>query len=254
MREPRWTTSLTGRMLRRFGLELVPAWRREQLEFEIHLRALFARLEIDTVLDVGANRGQYRDFLRYQVGYEGDIVSFEPIPEIAARLEERARQDPKWRVLCCALGSADGQADFNVARSDQLSSFLPADHRNVRELTEKNVVVRTIPVKLRRLASVISDLGLARKLAWTYLKMDTQGFDLEVMAGAGPWVEQFAALQSEVACLRIYQGAPELHESLQRLGAYGYEITGMFPVNRERHLRVIDFDCVMVNARRAGAD
>jgi FkbM family methyltransferase len=239
-----------ARLFRRFGYELLPSWRLSQLDFEIHLRALFTHLEIRTVLDVGANRGQYRDFLRYQVGFEGEIISFEPIPELARRLENESKKDPKWRVFPYALGSVDSMSTLNVAKSDALSSFLDSNHQHVTNLRDKNIVVRKIPVRIRQLESLVPELGLASVLNQTYLKLDTQGFDLEVVKGAGHWINELAALQSEVPCLRIYEGAADLHETLRQLCAYGYQITGMFAVNREEHLRMIDFDCVMVNGRR----
>ena len=54
------------------------------------LRKIFAANRIDTVIDVGANKGQYRDFLRHHVGFRGSIVSFEPLPEFAASLKAKA--------------------------------------------------------------------------------------------------------------------------------------------------------------------
>jgi hypothetical protein len=82
-----------------------------------------------------------------------------------------------------------------------------------------------------------------------YLKLDTQGFDLQAFEGAGERVGEILAMQSEVACVPIYDGMPRLPEQLQVYEAAGFEVAGLFPVSRDvPTLRVIEFDVVMVRA------
>jgi hypothetical protein len=82
-----------------------------------------------------------------------------------------------------------------------------------------------------------------------YLKMDTQGYDLEVFAGAGERIADFVGMQSEVAALRLYEGSPRMSESIATYEGSGFEISGMYPVTREESTgRVVEFDCVMVRA------
>lgn len=79
-----------------------------------------------------------------------------------------------------------------------------------------------------------------------YLKMDTQGFDLEVFAGASAVLDRIAGLQAEVAFQQIYDDVPDYHEALRTFEAQGFAVTGMFPVKRDRKsLRMIEMDCVM---------
>jgi hypothetical protein len=69
------------------------------------LQELFAQLRIDTVIDVGANLGQYYEFLRDRIGFTGRIVSFEPHPDLAAQLKKRARADKGKQKLRRRLSS-----------------------------------------------------------------------------------------------------------------------------------------------------
>ena len=93
---------------------------------ERHVAWLLRELEVNIVLDVGANLGQYARSLRAN-GYAGRIVSFEPVPHIADRLEKRASGDPDWQVLRCALGDRDETAEIHVGVGQaRLSSLLPA--------------------------------------------------------------------------------------------------------------------------------
>lgn len=91
---------------------------------EAVLRQLTGYLNIDMVFDVGANVGQYARQLRTKVLYQGNIVSFEPLPQAALQLRNLASNDLRWSVHECALDEVPGKAQFNVMAGDQFSSLL----------------------------------------------------------------------------------------------------------------------------------
>src|SRR3954464_14816582 len=109
---------------RSLGYDIVPLREMRERDFALHLGELLTHLEIDCVLDVGANIGQYHDFLRDKVLFEGPIVSLEPVSRHVALLKQRAVDDPRWHIEPYALGAKDGSLDINVMVSDQFSSFL----------------------------------------------------------------------------------------------------------------------------------
>jgi FkbM family methyltransferase len=234
--------------VRRFGYEVVPSGDVEGHAFVRHLSALFRKLDIRCVLDVGANRGQYRRLLRERVGYDGRIISFEPQSRNVAHLREEARADPCWEIRGHALGSADTRLDLNVMRADLLSSFLDPDPAMVPMFRDVNVVDRRETVDVWRLDSVRDALG---SLENVFLKLDTQGFDLEVIRGAQATLPTVRALQTELSMQPLYRNAPSYREALDALTALGFAVTAMAPVSRDDRLRVIEFDCVMVNSRAA---
>jgi hypothetical protein len=93
-----------------------------------HLRALFERLDINCVIDVGANIGQYGSLIR-RAGYAGRILSIEPIAEAYGALRQRARRDQHWQTMNIALGERDETRLLNIFAADDLSSFLaPSAH------------------------------------------------------------------------------------------------------------------------------
>ncbi len=106
-----------------FGYDIVPLREMKDRDFALHLGAVLAQQDIDCILDVGANVGQYYDFLRDKVLYEGPIVSFEPVSRNIDRLRERARCDSAWHIEAYALGAVQGSLPINVMVSDQFSSF-----------------------------------------------------------------------------------------------------------------------------------
>ena len=93
-------------LARAFGYVLMPKRVAKYWQEISLLQRLLERLEVDCVIDVGANRGQYHDQLRDAVGYRGRIVSVEPMSALATGLETRAnREDPLWEIHACALGA-----------------------------------------------------------------------------------------------------------------------------------------------------
>jgi hypothetical protein len=113
-------------------------------------------------------------------------------------------------------------------------------------------IVRVDKVPVRRLQSVIDEILAARSDARLFLKMDTQGYDLQVLRGAGARIEAIRGLQTELAARPTYAGMPTLHEALAELDGLGFALTGIFPVARELdHLRVIELDCVMCRKQPA---
>ena len=242
-----WIKKIFTRTARATGYEVIPAWMLKHYELSNHLRELFNQLNIKCVLDVGANAGQYRDFLRNIVGYEYLIISFEPQPTMAEILKEKSSSDPNWKVYNYALGSEDGEKILNITASSPFSSFLTPDNSHIAELADSNVVKSEVSVTIHRLDTVIDDIKKLYGIENIYLKLDTQGFDLEVINGSENTLNNILALQSEIPIIKIYNDSPDIITSLSSLLDRGFQITGMFPVNRDTYLRVIDIDCVMIN-------
>jgi FkbM family methyltransferase len=209
-----------------------------------HMSWLTHQLDINCVLDVGANVGQYAQRLR-RGGYTGRIVSFEPVPAVADKLRDAARDDPDWRVFECALGDVDDQAEINV-RPGLMSSLLPSSEfgKNWHDRLRQS---ETQKISIRRLDGLFDEVVEGIDDPRVYLKLDTQGYDLQAFAGGGECLEQIVGMQSEVSCVPIYDGMPRLTDQIAAYEAAGFEITGMFPVTRHRaSLRVIEFDVTMV--------
>src|SRR5688572_25272244 len=157
---------------RSFGYDIVPLREMKERDFAWHLRELLASQKIDCVLDVGANVGQYHDFLRDRVLYDGPIVSFEPVGRHIEMLRARSRADRDWHVEGYALGSKSGAMPINVMASDQFSSFLEPDNTRVSDYGELNVPSRTELVAVRTLDQILPTLRQQLGFFRPYLKLD----------------------------------------------------------------------------------
>ena len=234
------------------GYHVIPEWREHEGCLGIHLRKLFHTAGIDCVIDVGANEGQYRDFLREVIGYEGLIVSFEPNADLVKQLTSRADavKDRRWRIFGVALGASDGSEPFNIMESSDFSSFLEPDHSSVSTFDAYNVVVATRMVEVKTLDSIYP--GLKHEFGFTtpYLKVDTQGYDVPVLQGARSVLGEFVALQTEASVRPVYKNAPDYRTTMELLDRLGFDLSGMYRVTDAAFPRLVEFDCVAVNRRR----
>lgn len=221
------------------GFEIIPRWRLAQFSLDRHIRMLFKRLEVDFVIDVGANAGQFGEMLRRDVGYRGPILSFEPQHDVAQTLRAKARTDGNWRVMEVALGESDGRLELNVCASTTFSSFKDPDPKG--KFVASQVVTGRDLVEIRRLDSFPVVKG-----ARIYLKMDTQGFDLEVIKGATGLLDRVVAVQTEVAFIPLYKDVPDWQESVATFRRLGFAVSGFFSVSHDEAARLVTCDCLLV--------
>lgn len=221
-----------------------------------HLRLLFDRLGIDCVLDVGGHRGEYATFLR-ELGYRGAIHTFEPVPESFEALTRRLAGDASWTGHRLALGDSDGEMEMGIMRSAVFSSVHRPTEYARRRFGDAARVDERIEVPVRRLGGLLDELLAADGAPadpTIFLKIDTQGSELDVLAGAAGVLDRVAALQAELPLKAVYERVPPLWEVLPRLRELGFEPSGLFPVSIDRgNLTLVEVDCVAVHTG-AGAE
>ncbi len=209
-----------------------------------HLRSVFARYAIGLVVDVGAHHGEFARLLR-GIGYAGAIVSYEPVAGAFEELSRASAGDPGWRIHRLALARTDGTRSINVSHSTDFSSFLRLQAHAESAFPEARVEGEET-VDVRRLDAVLDEHATEAATAPIFLKIDTQGSDVEVLEGAGGVLDRVAALQTEVPLRPLYRGVAGMPEVLSVLTASGFALSGVFPVSADEELRLIEVDCVAV--------
>jgi FkbM family methyltransferase len=209
-----------------------------------HLRSVFDRYAIGLVVDAGAHHGQFARLVR-GIGYQGPIVSYEPVASACEELAHASAEDPAWTIHRLALGTADGRQAINVSRSTDFSSFrrlnayAESAFPNARKASEEIV-------EMRRLDGLLDHHAPDAGGAPIFLKIDTQGSDLDVLEGAAGVLDRVAAIQTEVPLRPLYEGVAGLPEVLATLRARAFALSGVFPVSADDDLRLIEVDCVAV--------
>ena len=187
--------------------------------FFAHLRRL--GIEFKSVIDVGIAFGSPTLYASIP---KARFYLVEPVPSCKPLLDELA-QRLDAQTFNVAAGSEDGTMDFFVHPDVSGSSAY-------RQLEGEFFDGQRISVPVRRLDSIIP-APLARP---SLLKIDTQGAELEVLAGATGLIEQIDVVIIEVSFHEFRQGAPEFHDIVIRmveLGFRGYEVL-------EGHYRAAD--------------
>jgi FkbM family methyltransferase len=204
-----------------FGYNLIRTdWMKRLLDPAGAWRAAVLRHhKIATVIDVGANLGQYGSELRAW-NYQGRIISFEPTSLAFKALSERTAHDRSWIAFNFALGEGDGMAEINVAsNSGQSSSFLPMldSHRQsapeIRYVTTERISIKTLDGALTGL------IGPDERLM---LKLDVQGFEEFVLKGATATLPQVRLIECELSVVQLYEGQMLLPQMLAFLDELGF--------------------------------
>jgi FkbM family methyltransferase len=200
--------------------------------------------EIETVIDIGANIGQFARSMR-QIGFLGRIISFEPISDVFANLERRMRDDMRWVGLNCALGEVEEFRLINRMRATDFSSFRHPTTKATQQWRQENTVIAQESVRVRRFDSLATELP---KLGRTLVKSDTQGFEMEVFKGFGDMLWAVNVILAEVSAVPLYDDAPTMLEVLAFLQGFGFRYAGFFPVTSLPDQSAIDFDALLINS------
>jgi FkbM family methyltransferase len=205
------------------------------LGYEVHKRSWFGPrdrlammrdLGINFVLDVGANAGTYASDLRRE-GYGGRIWSYEPLQTAFAHLDKAAALDDLWKPINCGCGAKSGSAEINVAKNSQSSSLLPmlgAHFQNAPDseyISQERISICSLD------DSVMSSLGPEDNV---WLKIDTQGYEAEVLKGATRLMRHVRALECELSLVPLYEGQLLVDEMIKMIYRMGFRMVGMAPV------------------------
>ena len=213
-----------------------------------YIKRLLDDFKIDLIFDVGANIGQFARSMR-EIGYRGEIISFEPGAEQFERLRLRSASDPKWKLMNVALGATDEIRSINIMRENVFSSFNTPSVADTELLAGGNTVVRTEKVRIRRLADVIRELNLSDRLDRCFLKCDTQGFDRQVLEGSGEYLAAVHMMMIEVSAVPIYENSWQMADTIRYLADRQFLAVAFFPVNCLRNWSAVEFDWLGVNQR-----
>jgi FkbM family methyltransferase len=190
----------------------------------VYLKTLLKIQDINCVLDVGANCGQFAYELR-AIGYSGYIISFEPTQQAFAMLFQSFNNDSKWKGYQVALGSESKSMKINVSGfNGEMSSLL--------EFVDGQHNTESQGVEVKRLDDLFPSITEEIQNPRIFLKMDTQGYDLEVFRGVGKYISNIQGLQSEIAVQGLYKNMPHYIECLSEYEKAGFELYNLTVVSR----------------------
>ena len=180
--------------------------------------------EIDLILDVGANEGQFAEEL-LSLGYKGRMVSFEPLSEAHRKLERAAERYSGWTVHPrCALGAHDGEVTINIAGNSVSSSILPMMASHV-SASAGSAYIGAEKTPVYRLDTAAEPY--LRDALRPFLKIDAQGYEWQVLDGAGEILPRMSGVLCELSLVPLYEGQRLWLDIVSRLEGEGFTLWSM---------------------------
>ena len=176
---------------------------------------------IDLVLDVGANSGQYALSLR-RFGYKNKIISFEPGSEAYLNLLKNSKNDTKWSIFeKVGLGNKKKKIKLNISENSVSSSY-----KNIKKLhlvNEPNSkYIKTEKTTVINLDEVFKKFY--KKKENIMLKIDTQGYEWEVLQGSKKSLGKIKAIQVELSFEDLYRNQKNWLNILKFLENNGFKV------------------------------
>ena len=191
---------------------------------------LLKHFGIDLIFDVGANTGQYGLEMR-SLGYQGRIVSFEPLTEAFKTLSENSRHDKLWDAINKALGDHDGLAKIHISQNSVSSSLFDILPRHIRAAPMSNY----IGDEEITIATLDCMFGQYYEDGQSVLlKMDTQGYEYKILQGATNSLPSIRGIQVEMSLVPLYDGESQFIQLIQYLISSGFSLMSIEPVFRDK--------------------
>jgi FkbM family methyltransferase len=172
------------------------------------------------LLDVGANTGQYASLMR-RIGYKGQIISFEPLTSAFAGLKEKVDLDDKWLAENFALGSREEQSLIHIAGNSYSSSLLDILPSHI-EFDANSRYIAEETIQIRKLDDIFPNYCKQGEVVM--LKIDTQGFEKNVLEGSKLSLNNIALLQLEISIEPLYENEILFVEMVNYLQGLGFDL------------------------------
>lgn len=199
------------------------------------------QMPVQTVIDVGANMGQFARIAR-RLFPTSQIYSFEPLEDCLSAMQIAFKNDSLWRGYQYALGADEGEALFHRSTTTGSSSLLTMTdlHKDAFPASSGD---RPERVQIRRLDEVLKEVDLTADLL---LKLDVQGFEDRVLDGATQVLAKTEVLITEVSFERLYDGQAAFEDIYDRLRHAGFNFHGAYSQLLHPNGRVLQADAIFL--------
>ncbi len=197
---------------------------------EIDRGKIWRSLNIQTILDIGANTGQFASSIR-QALPEAQIYSFEPLKSCFESLVASRAGDAKFKAFNYALGDRSEEIEIHKSAYSPSSSILEMSqtHKELFPHTQEHTSEK---IQIKRLDEVAQNLNLAKEIL---IKVDVQGFEHKVLAGGLQTFSLAKAVIMEVSFVKLYEGQPSFDELYTNLKNLGFEYRGSLEQKNDKH-------------------
>ncbi|MFT5663258.1 MAG: FkbM family methyltransferase [Gammaproteobacteria bacterium] len=178
-------------------------------------------IDAELVFDIGANTGEFAEETR-DAGFEGKIVSVEPLSTAHELLEVSAHGDSEWVIHPrCAIGDFNGEIEINISENSVSSSVLPMLDSH-SDAAEGSAYIGSEKVPIVRLDDLFKTYVSTKSVNSFFIKIDTQGFEWEVLDGAPEALKNANGILCELSLAPLYEGQKLWRDIIDRLESEGF--------------------------------
>jgi len=233
-----------NKFLSLFNLRIEKISKNERIEDVLSF--LLSKLKIDTALDVGANEGQFAKKLR-NIGYKEKIISFEPLSKVFYNLKKESDKDKNWQVFNIAVGDQDGETIINESNYSLSSSILPMSKLHLEAKKNSNYIGKQ-KASIKKIDTFIDSENLIKNNL--FLKIDTQGFEYQVINGSIKNLKNIRAILCELTLVELYEGQKLWLEIVELLAANNFEIWSLEKgFQNSKNKQILQIDCIFLNKK-----
>ena len=187
----------------------------------LQLASTLNLFNVDLVLDVGANTGQFAEEIRRD-GYKGSIISFEPVKIAYDQLVKSKKRDNNWTIYKrCAIGAEEGEVEINIAGNLASSSILEMMEAHLTAAPYSKYIGKEI-VPISTLDNISHNF--IERYKKPFLKIDTQGYESKVLDGAKDLLPLLSGVFLELSLVNLYDGQLLWLDLIKRLENQGFTL------------------------------
>jgi FkbM family methyltransferase len=204
--------------LRNFGLDINRYNLIESNDFRLNH---FLKInDIDCVLDVGANIGQYANNLR-RIGYKKKIISFEPLSSAYEVIKKKSIKDKYWTVHNFGIGEQEKKVDINISKNSYSSSILDILPLHTESEPQSEYFSKET-ISIKKLEN-LNEIDI-EKFNKVFIKIDTQGYEEQVLQGIGKLINKIEGIQIELSLYPLYKNQTLFLELYKKIKELGFEL------------------------------
>jgi len=209
-------------LVRLFGYQFV---KKQTLSYLINTNHFkwFRDLQIKTIIDIGANEGQFALAMNNGIP-DATFYSFEPLKECFDALKKNTTNIKHIEYFNYALGEVEDEQIINHNEYSPSSSFLKMGdlHKSVFPNTSNTIMEK---IKIKSLDSFYGKILFEKKVL---LKIDVQGYELNVLKGAKKILKKTDIIIIETSFFSLYEGQPLFHDIYEYLISENFSYYGNF--------------------------
>ena len=215
--------NIIKRQIEKAGYKIVKPSLRQ--DYVLRRMKLLNYYNINVIIDVGANIGQYAKTVR-NAGFDGRIISIEPLSSAYQTLKSNSNLDSKWEALNYGLGDYDGEAIINISANSESSSFLDMLPAHIKHRPESKFISKE-KVNIKKIDSIYNDFYNDSERV--FLKIDAQGYEYNIIEGAKKSLNNIIGLQIEISIEPLYKGDKLICEMINYLENKGFKLMSIEP-------------------------